>query len=391
MDLTKPKNNDSALAKLNGILAGIATDRLINESELIYLDVWIKEHQNLTHDGDVLDLLDQISDVLDDGIITQEEMRDTLQLIDDILEYQANPPQTSDIEVILGFAAGLVSDGSLNRSELSSFKKLLKQNSDEGIYRLLLGQINAHDDDEEYLVEIIKHFSGQYFQETGSVNEWPSTIADVIPKDFDFSNKKVCFTGQVSGIPRSTLKRQSEILGCENQNRVTSKTDILIIGDVSSKDWVYSSLGRKIEKAFELKGSGHPIYIFNIEDWLAASSSADRSYGNERNDLIVKFGDVLTIQDIFKMVVKHTSQLPVTVQEMVCPVDGHCVSIHKQWKNGKPQSSMQLFIRNNENNELTKTWFIGGKLEATRSYSNKANAIEYFKQQLSSLILTYKA
>lgn len=389
MDLTKPSNNDNALSKLNGILSGIATDRVINENELVYLDVWIREHQNLAHDGDVLDLLDHISDVLDDGIITQEEMRDTLQLIDDILEYQENPPQTSDIEVILGFAAGLVSDGSLNRTELSSFKSLLQQNDDEGVYRLLLAQINAYDD-EDRLIDIIKHFSGQYFQETGSVNEWPSTIADAIPEGFDFSNKKICFTGQVTGIPRSTLKRQSELLGCVNQSKVSSKTDILIIGDVSSKDWMYSSLGRKIEKAYNLKGLGHPIHIFNIEDWLAASSSADRTYGNERNNLIVKFGDILTIQDILTVAKKHVEGLPITAQESICSEEGHCISLHKQWKNGKPQTSMQLFIRNNENSGLTKTWFIGGKLEPTRSYSHKDNAIEYFKQQLSALILSHR-
>ena len=50
---------------------------------------------------------------------------------------------------------------------------------------------------------------------------------------------------------------------------VTLKTDYLVIGDLSSRDWKFSSFGRKIEKAIEYRDSGKSdVAIISEQMWL---------------------------------------------------------------------------------------------------------------------------
>ncbi|MFQ2272188.1 BRCT domain-containing protein, partial [Aeromonas enteropelogenes] len=62
-------------------------------------------------------------------------------------------------------------------------------------------------------------------------------------------------------------------LGAIPQNSVTQKLDYLIIGELSSRDWRFSSYGRKIEKAMLLQEKGHSVRIVTEEAWLAYASA----------------------------------------------------------------------------------------------------------------------
>ena len=42
----------------------------------------------------------------------------------------------------------------------------------------------------------------------------------------------------------------------------------LVIGTLASRDWRFSSHGRKIEKAVKLRGQGVPIRIISERVWL---------------------------------------------------------------------------------------------------------------------------
>jgi len=64
------RNTDKAVNGLLGILSGITADRRLNELEVLFLDVWLKSNQHLSNDPDAIDLIDLISDILSDGVVT---------------------------------------------------------------------------------------------------------------------------------------------------------------------------------------------------------------------------------------------------------------------------------------------------------------------------------
>ena len=45
-------------------------------------------------------------------------------------------------------------------------------------------------------------------------------------------------------------------------------TDYLVIGELSSPDWVHTSFGRSIEHAVDLKQQGSSISILSEEHWV---------------------------------------------------------------------------------------------------------------------------
>ncbi len=49
---------------------------------------------------------------------------------------------------------------------------------------------------------------------------------------------------------------------------MSKEVDYLVIGTLASRDWRFSSHGRKIENAIALQKSGHPIVIINERTWL---------------------------------------------------------------------------------------------------------------------------
>ena len=65
-------------------------------------------------------------------------------------------------------------------------------------------------------------------------------------------------------------KNKAEKLGCSIVRDWRSDLDYLIVGTLNSRDWIYQSFGRKIEKAKEYQKQGHKVKVITEEQWLNA-------------------------------------------------------------------------------------------------------------------------
>ena len=63
------RNSEKAAFGLKGILQGVVADKVLNEQELLFLDVWLRSEKYLKKDGDTIDLLDFIGQIIEDRII----------------------------------------------------------------------------------------------------------------------------------------------------------------------------------------------------------------------------------------------------------------------------------------------------------------------------------
>ena len=70
---------------LIGICAGLMADRVLNEDEIRFLDLWLHDHQELcnTWPGDVIRA--KVSDVMSDGIVTEEEKAHLADVLSSLL------------------------------------------------------------------------------------------------------------------------------------------------------------------------------------------------------------------------------------------------------------------------------------------------------------------
>lgn len=182
-------------------------------------------------------------------------------------------------ESLIGIASGLIADGELNNKEIQFLSLWLSENQalastwpGEVIYKrvrevLSDGVITA--EERHYLQRSLTELVGGAFSDDGAIaagaTDLPIDQSAVVQiPDFTF-----CFTGQFLFGTRSACEQTVTQRG----GRVTSlnkKLNFLVVGELSSRDWKYSSFGTKIESAMKLKQEGVPLAIVTEAQWVRA-------------------------------------------------------------------------------------------------------------------------
>ncbi|MFQ2825647.1 BRCT domain-containing protein [Aeromonas caviae] len=277
------RNKQKALISLNGILSGLTADQRLNETEILFMATWLKSDSEFKKDGDFLDIQDAIRDVLEDGIITADEKEDLLTLLNDVLQYNEIEHDNMDalVNMLLGFLQGISADNNIAEQEVIALSSLLLKHRDllaSWPGSLLFNRLNdiladgeITEDEREDLLELVKQISGQRFTESGLATGMATEFfAD--GELMSINGKTVCFTGKFLSDTRHNLELQAKALGASPVKGITTHLDVLIIGSLASRDWMFTSHGRKIEAAIKAKDKGQDIQIINEEDWVRIAS-----------------------------------------------------------------------------------------------------------------------
>jgi len=264
------RNQNKIASSLIGILSGITADSKLNDLEILFLQNWVSNQDVIK--GDLYDIHEEINKILRDNIITAEEKDDLLCMLNDCIELSPKTIDTdSQINEFLGFLRGIAADDEINHEEFSKLKDYISKHSyimnkwpfdylGKAINDILEDNIVTKSELNE-LCSLIQKITGTSFTKDGDAMGGATTMFDnPVPT---FINKKVCPTGKFISGTRNIINKRIETLGAVPQDNVTLKTDILIIGTLSSRDWIHTSTGRKIEKAIDLLKSGHNIIITN--------------------------------------------------------------------------------------------------------------------------------
>jgi len=267
------RNKEKAIFGLKGILEGVVADQRLTEQELLFLDIWLRSQEVLGRDGDVVDLLDLTSDILRDGYVTTDELNDLNQLIVDIIQYrqQEHVSIESRINELLGLLSGIAADGVLKQEEIVKLCDWLEINAEvcnEWPANLLASRINAvlkdgliTPEENTYLLETIKDMSGHRFEETALAHGMSTEFFEDAVDSFSHEGQCICFSGRFITGTRKVVETTAQKLGAAVKSNVTTDVTALVIGTLASRDWRFSSHGRKIEKAMKLKEKGVPVVI----------------------------------------------------------------------------------------------------------------------------------
>jgi hypothetical protein len=273
---------DKAINSLKGILLGIISDDKIDSYEMKELQLWAREHHYLVNRNPFREFMSLIDSTVSNGIPPKEAIEDLYWLCQkyehDSIYYNGI---TSDLQQLQGIFHGILSDGELNDTEIFKLHEWLSENEHLNSYypydeirSLVLSVVSDKKIDEDERL-ILMAFIKQFFELSNndvkaSIDKATSDInisgICAVDPEIIFENKTFCVTGILSRGTRTELQHAIKDKGGIAVNSISKKTDYLIIGDTSNACWSYACYGRKVEKALDLRKSGHTIILVHEFD-----------------------------------------------------------------------------------------------------------------------------
>lgn len=264
---------EKAMHGLKGILAGVVADRQLNEKELLFLDAWLQSQESLRDHEDVLTILKRVGEVLADGHITADELESMQKSIEEIVSNNESEGEDNigRVDELVGFLTGVASDGILNDQEVDALSTWLNRNEsirDRWPASVVVSRLNniledgvITEEEREDLLTTVQKITGTdatapEISYEASTEVWEDEVEDV-----PISGSVFCLAGEFVSGDRNHVDTNLRLRGAQTSPNVNKDVDFLVIGTLASRDWLYTSHGRKIEKALLLKRKGSDIAV----------------------------------------------------------------------------------------------------------------------------------
>ena len=282
--VTSKARADKAINTLKGILIGINSDDEVNENEINELEKWATTHKDLIDRNPFKEFMTIIQETVTNNIPATETIEDLYWLCqkyeNDNFYYNT---VTSDLQILQGICHGILADGIIKEKEVYELEAWLEENTHLSTYypydeirSLLLSILSDGIIEEEellilkaYLNQFVnienKKIEGKIDSETQDVHINSYCTSD---PNIQMDGKTFCITGILKSGSRSTLEKEISDLGGIPTKTLTKKTDYLIVGDNGNSAWAFACYGRKVEKALDLRKSGHTISLIHEFDFI---------------------------------------------------------------------------------------------------------------------------
>lgn len=282
---TGPAELHKAINTLQGIVAGITTDRITSEDEINELSNWCMLHNHLSNKHPFNELIPLVESVYADGIVTQEEIDDIVWLCNNFIsDSHYYDLITSSLQFLSGMIHGIMADGEVTDEEIYALKKWISTNDYlSGCYPFdeiesLLLSILADGKITEDERNMLKAFFSDFIDVTMSYNLSEQELQRLkdqysiegicaVCQEIEFKDNVFCFTGQSSRAKRADIADLVERHGGIFKNSMNNKTRYLIVGNEGNPCWAYSCYGRKIEDAVNRRKAGQELSIINEVDF----------------------------------------------------------------------------------------------------------------------------
>lgn len=280
---TERSEYDKAINSLKGILAGINIDGIVNDNELKELNLWCSYHAKYLNKNPFKEFALVIKQIT----ITSEDRSEAIQDLYWLCHKYENEnfyydAITSDLQELHGICHGILADGEVSNEEIFALSTWLDKHFHLTTYypydelnALVLAVVSDReisDDERKRLKAYFNEFANlsntttksSILEDIKNVNI--SGICTPSPS-IDFEAKIFCFTGFSKVAPRQKISETITNLGGVFTNSVSSKTDYLIVGNTENPCWAFACYGRKVERAMELRKSGHKISVIHELDF----------------------------------------------------------------------------------------------------------------------------
>lgn len=293
---TKAQRVEKAVQTFKGMLEGVSIDQQLNAEEVAEILNWLNEYSDLVGRAPFNEMKQKMDEILEDGIIDPEEQEDLLWLCTQLMpDSEFFDEVTHGIQRLHGIMHGIMADGVITQEEAIGLQEWVDDHDYlKGSYpydeldSLLMQFLKDKKLDEKEAADLAAFFD-DFFESSfhKRVRDEAERVKSGVSKkftksgicascpDITFQGKSFVFTGASGRAVRSKLEAKVEQLGGNCGKNITNETEFLIVGSGGNPCWAFSCYGRKVERAVEMRKSGHPIIIVHESDfWDAVEDAA---------------------------------------------------------------------------------------------------------------------
>ena len=277
---------EKAVNSLLGLVEGIAIDSRINAREIGFLQGWLDDHRISAGKHPFNELFPVVEQAIADGVLSEDERADISWLCARLTSSEFFDVATADMQRLHALVAGIASDGEISVEEIKGLFTWLQEHEHlrkcwpydeiESLVTCALRDKKISSDEHQLLIG--------FFGEFVSVLDNKTIVSPVLLEnthivglcavcpEIRFDDTVFCLTGQSHRYTRDEFEQLIGSLGGRSASNVSSKVNYLVVGADGNPCWAYACYGRKVEKAIELRKSGHQILIVHENDFHDAVS-----------------------------------------------------------------------------------------------------------------------
>ncbi|TAH59195.1 MAG: hypothetical protein EWM50_08080, partial [Gottschalkiaceae bacterium] len=117
-----------SMSEFYGIIRGFSIDNQITFEEANYIKEWSNEKRSYSNYKEIADILETINRILDDGVVTNNEILQLQATIKNYLNIITSSPITLATQILGGIMKGIVIDGKVTEDECKNLRQWLYDN-----------------------------------------------------------------------------------------------------------------------------------------------------------------------------------------------------------------------------------------------------------------------
>lgn len=253
-----------SISEFYGIVRGFSIDNKITTEETAYIVKWRDEHQQYMAQKEIAAIINEIDNILADGVVTVEESFKLQEVIKQYMNIAASSPITLATQILNGIMEGIVIDGEISTEESENLRRWLYDN----IY------LSGHYPFDKVIaiLEDVLADSTVTAEESAYITETIQSILNPIEslkaQVHSVEGKHVCLSGNFAYGSKADVESYIIQRGGIMDASVKKSTDILLIGACECQAYSNGTYGTKVKKAIEYNQKGCKIQIVKETDLI---------------------------------------------------------------------------------------------------------------------------
>ncbi|MBE5750135.1 MAG: hypothetical protein E7346_04635 [Clostridiales bacterium] len=255
-----------AISEFYGVIRGFSIDNEISTEEVDFIKNWKKEFAIYDNQKDIADIISVMDKIIDDGVITVEEIVELQGVVKAYLDVVSTSPITLATQILDGILKGITVDGEITEIECKNLRQWLYDNiylSDHFPFNKAMEILDKVLED-----SIITKEEAEYI--TTMINEMLNPVDCLKEEINSVDGKHVCLSGNFAYGQKPDVEKFIVSKGGNIDTSVKKTTDILMIGNCECQAYSNGTYGTKVKKAIEYNEKGSHIKIIKESDFFSS-------------------------------------------------------------------------------------------------------------------------
>ena len=255
-----------SISEFYGVVRGFSIDNMINTDEIDYIKNWKDQNKKYSGHKEIADIVTVIDHILDDGVVTFEEITNLQMVMKRYLDKMSTSPITLATQILDGILKGITVDGEITDEECKNLRQWLYDNiylSDHFPFNKTIEIVEQVLDD-----SIITQEESVYL--TSIIDEMLNPVEALKSQVYSVEGKHVCLSGNFAYGQKPKVEEYIIERGGIIDSNVKKTTDYLMIGDCECQAYSNGTYGTKVKKAIEYNEKGCNIEIIKESDFFSS-------------------------------------------------------------------------------------------------------------------------